>query len=709
MSVFVVADIQRLKCENKLQFDERLRYKESGPPRPSLQIKQTTFDKNKPVHRYFRQNMYEITDWLCGCSVSNAFFCFTCLLFSDDPVWCKNGVNDLKHLKDKVKKHALSANHMKSSISFATLGRADIRLQLDSAYRKSIKDFNENVSRNRYILNKLIDCIKFCGAFELALRGHDETESSDNPGVFRGLVNFVSELDLVLKEHLDTSLVFKGISKSIQNDLLDSILCVLHDKIKSEIQQSEFLAVQADETTDSSNKTQLVLILRYVLNGEVHERFWKFIRPMGTKAEDLANVIFGELDNLEINKTPEKLIAQSFDGASVMSGKFGGVQSRIKQKYPSADFIHCYAHQLNLILEKAVSQNRSVKIFFANLHSFSSFFGRSPKRTAVLDKVVKVRLPKAAPTRWYFNARCVETVFTYRTDILECLNKIIDDEDDNSTLNQAMGLRNYLQDSDFLYWLQFFHMIMPHCDILFNQLQKRSIDVLNIKNYINNFKDSVEKIRVKILNDSSPSSFSLSTTVPNKRPRYEDNKRQTSLEVCDIILSEVQHRFGFSDHLAIAKLFHAEKFVDYKKNFPEDIVKLVKVSYPVVNYLKLKTELEVIYEREDFNANADVGLIAVLQLFINNKLCNTFSETVKLLNILCTLPMTTVESERCFSTLKRIKTFLRNTMGGDRLCALAMLSMEKVLIKQIPNFNEQVIDHFAKSKNRRIDLLFKSA
>jgi hypothetical protein len=54
-------------------------------------------------------------------------------------------------------------------------------------------------------------------------------------------------------------------------------------------------------------------------------------------------------------------------------------------------------------------------------------------------------------------------------------------------------------------------------------------------------------------------------------------------------------------------------------------------------------------------------------LLPNMNLSETFSEAVKLLNILCTLPMTTVESERCFSTLKRIKTFLRNTMGQSRL------------------------------------------
>ena len=82
----------------------------------------------------------------------------------------------------------------------------------------------------------------------------------------------------------------------------------------------------------------------------------------------------------------------------------------------------------------------------------------------------------------------------------------------------------------------------------------------------------------------------------------------------------------------------------------------------------------------------------MLQLFINNNISATFSETVKLLNILCTLPMTTVESERCFSTLKRIKTFLRNTMGEERLSALAMLSIEKPFINSIVKFNARVIN-----------------
>jgi hypothetical protein len=47
-------------------------------------------------------------------------------------------------------------------------------------------------------------------------------------------------------------------------------------------------------------------------------------------------------------------------------------------------------------------------------------------------------------------------------------------------------------------------------------------------------------------------------------------------------------------------------------------------------------------------------------------------EIFRLLKILITLPVTTAELERCFSTLNRIKSFLENTMGERRLKSLVM-------------------------------------
>ena len=87
-----------------------------------------------------------------------------------------------------------------------------------------MRKYNEEVDKNSHILSNIIDCVKFCGAFELALRGHDETASSNNP--VRGLVDLVVSLDGVLEEHLKTATVFKGTSKTVQNELLDCMLSV---------------------------------------------------------------------------------------------------------------------------------------------------------------------------------------------------------------------------------------------------------------------------------------------------------------------------------------------------------------------------------------------------------------------------------------------------------------------------------------------------
>ncbi|CAH2020209.1 unnamed protein product [Acanthoscelides obtectus] len=73
---------------------------------------------------------------------------------------------------------------------------------------------------------------RFCGAFELALRGHDEKENSENRGIFKELVNFSAELDNELKVHIQSAKLFKGTSKTTQNELLECMLDVYHEEVK---------------------------------------------------------------------------------------------------------------------------------------------------------------------------------------------------------------------------------------------------------------------------------------------------------------------------------------------------------------------------------------------------------------------------------------------------------------------------------------------
>jgi len=96
----------------------------------------------------------------------------------------------------------------------------------------------------------------------------------------------------------------------------------------------------------------------------------------------------------------------------------------------------------------------------------------------------------------------------------------------------------------------------------------------------------------------------------------------------------------------------------------------------MVENAALRTELSTFYSRPEFsqdNPLSGSGCLKTLNFLISYGLDTTaFKEITKALKILVTLPMTTSETERCFSTLKLIKSFLRNSMGEDRLAALGM-------------------------------------
>jgi len=61
------------------------------------------------------------------------------------------------------------------------------------------------------------------------------------------------------------------------------------------------------------------------------------------------------------------------------------------------------------------------------------------------------------------------------------------------------------------------------------------------------------------------------------------------------------------------------------------------------------------------------------------------------MSILVTLPVSTASSERSFSTLKRLKSYLRNSTSENRLTGLALMSIHR----SISIDTEEVINNFA--------------
>lgn len=94
---------------------------------------------------------------------------------------------------------------------------------------------------------------------------------------------------------------------------------------------------------------QMSLCVRYTVGLNIVERFLGFIDVSDKQdAESLSAHIFAYLT--KNNMDTFHVVAQSYDGANVMSGKFNGVQAKIKNKFPYAIYTHCMAHRINLVV-----------------------------------------------------------------------------------------------------------------------------------------------------------------------------------------------------------------------------------------------------------------------------------------------------------------------------------------------------------------------
>ena len=119
-------------------------------------------------------------------------------------------------------------------------------------------------------------------------------------------------------------MVFKGTSKTVQNELLDSMHNVYLDYIKEEIGKADFVSIQADETTDVACKCQLVPILRNVVNGKIMERFLGFQEAKIKNAATITELLKKQIEPYNLS---ENLKSQTCNGAANMSGRHNGVQT----------------------------------------------------------------------------------------------------------------------------------------------------------------------------------------------------------------------------------------------------------------------------------------------------------------------------------------------------------------------------------------------
>ena len=92
------------------------------------------------------------------------------------------------------------------------------------------------------------------------------------------------------------------------------------------------------------------------------------------------------------------LVGQAYDGAAAMSGQHNGVQKHILDHCPTATYVHCASHALNLCLAKA-SDVREIRAAITTMHEVAVFYNESNKRLLNLQQFIESECPESSRTR----------------------------------------------------------------------------------------------------------------------------------------------------------------------------------------------------------------------------------------------------------------------------------------------------------------------
>ncbi|KAL4131264.1 hypothetical protein QTP88_008601 [Uroleucon formosanum] len=298
------------------------------------------------------------SSWLAYSPRNHYAYCHFCWIFGDNEAkkssWYR-GFTDWKHFKDSYSAHA------------------------------QIKKWKE-------ILTILFDTVRTLCASGLPLRSHRENIGiPGNHGIYLNIIDLISRHNSTLSSHLNSNSKIKYLSKTITNEVLETLALETKSLIIKQCKKAKFFTLLADSTTDVAHLEQMAILLRYVqIDPEceqsivIKESFIGFYSMNKGDAESICNFMIKTIfEDIGLNKS--FMVGQGFDGANVMSGKHGGLQAKLNEFLGEeiyAPCVHCAAHQLNLVLVHAAENNAnaSIKVFFATLQKIYNYFSKSYSR-----------------------------------------------------------------------------------------------------------------------------------------------------------------------------------------------------------------------------------------------------------------------------------------------------------------------------------------
>lgn len=705
--------------------------------------------------RSFRPSWFDHPDWktwLHYDKEKDAAFCFTCIkaveqnLISSkntEQAFISAGYKNWSNAATTGRgfdKHNQSEAHREAHLRFNVIPsqRKDIGEQLSQAHA-------EEKSANREALLKILSNVRFLARQSLPLRGDGDGSDSN----FTQLYLLREEDNPILRKWRTEKKTDKYVHNDIQNEMMKIMALQILREVAKNIQNADFYSLMGDEATDVSNVSQLVICLRWVDDDLVaHDEFIGLKDMPRTNADSIVRELKDVL--IRMNLKLNKCRGQCYDGCSTMRGHKNGVVVQIKEEENRTLYTHCYTHSLNLAVGDTMRNSDILKHTLDNTFELTKLVKNSAKRDAKLSEIKKTiaddtdnenlfgspqskpSVSMFCPTRWTARGSCLLGVIENFDELQQLWDWAVDNTSDTSLKARIRGIASYSNTFSYCFGIHLAETILRNTDNLSKTMQATQLSAVDVQRISRDtvttlksdrtderFKLFYEKVKVfankhDIEKPSLPRKRNPRMVIenyfsktPSDHPQTpEEYYRRKYFEAFDLVTTCIKDRFDQKDFEMYATceqlLVKSANKQDYVAEL-ETVINFYKDDFDRCALdVQLKTLPHTLPSNEVFETFHDI-LKEVKKLSKGQK--GLISEVVKLLKLVIVMPATNAVSERCFSGMRRLYTYLRTNMTQNRLNHTMMLHVHKEKTDALSLVN--VANEFVFGSEHRLKLFGK--
>ena len=422
-----------------------------------------------------------------------------------------------------------------------------------------------------------------------------------------------------------------------------------------------------------------------------------------------------------------------FDGTNTMSSHRSGVQTHLRLHAPSAVYVHCRCHKLQLAALNAAAEHTEVDRVLGTLLTIWKAFHYSPKKAEKLAEIQaeldspEIKMQKPGDTRWLAPERAVRAVSKSPPALVSTFKKICDETGDA----EAHGVATLLTKYNTVPCIYMLSDVLHTVAKLQGNLQAKEIDLASVAGMVHSTTKQLKELKERVSSSTWFKDhllvFTDNSQLGAKKTVITEEEKTGFLQkvyrpYLQSVIDHINGRMESTDFLSSMYVFdprHCPNSEERLNNYGEEKIRILIDFYGIAQRAYFDgdeafsqpdidpeyTEAEwKLFRQLIFRKYRYSSLQTVLSCLTgNDDISTAFPNLAKVATILEVLPVTTATAERSFSSMKLIKTRLRSRMGEKTLDHAMRICIEGP--DRLSNDTlESVVDNYKEVKQRKLAL-----